>query len=124
MYKWETDTNIQPQKLKAQPFYIFVNGSGGVGKTHLVNTIYQAIVRVLRSVGQYPDKPIDIMTASTSKAATNLSGTTVYSAFVLSVKAKEEKHLPCKKPSSEKLQRSQLINLMILACLTAEPCNI
>ena len=38
------------------PFYIFMSGEGGMGKTHTIHAIYQTGVRVIRTPGQDPDK--------------------------------------------------------------------
>lgn len=65
------------------PFYIFFSGSGGVGKTHLINTVYQGLIRALRTSGPNPDLPTVLLTASTGKAAENISGTTLHMAFAL-----------------------------------------
>ena len=52
----------------------------------LVNTLYEGLVRSLRAPGQDPEKPTVLMTASTGKAASNINGMTVHSAFGLPVK--------------------------------------
>ena len=69
-----------------KPFYIFLSGGGGVGKTHLVDTIYEGLTWALRQPGHDPDKPTILMTASTGKAASNINGTTLHPAFSLPVK--------------------------------------
>ena len=47
----------------------------------------QSAIRVLRKEGQHPDTPTIILTASTGKAAVNIGGTTLHTAF----------SLPCRK---------------------------
>jgi hypothetical protein len=48
---------------------------------YFVNTLYEGLVEALRTPGQDPDKPTVLMTASTGKAASNINGMTVHSAF-------------------------------------------
>ncbi|XP_070548888.1 uncharacterized protein [Ptychodera flava] len=69
------------------PFYVFLTGGAGVGKSHAVHAIFQSAIRQLRREGASPDTPTVILTASTGKAAVNIGGTTLHSAF----------HIPCKK---------------------------
>ena len=74
-------TDIDPD-----PFYIFLSGGAGVGKSHLIHAIYQGAIRALRQPGQNPDQPTVLLTASTGKAAANINGTTLHSAFNLPVR--------------------------------------
>ncbi|KAK3086403.1 hypothetical protein FSP39_017935 [Pinctada imbricata] len=116
MYDWATRTRLASDDNSVpQPFYIFLSGGGGVGKTHLVNTIYEGLVRALRKPGQDPDKPTVLMTASTGKAASNINGTTLHSAFSLPVKEKM-RTLQFKTLSLEKLNtmRCKYANLKVI----------
>lgn len=83
-YYWALSTRLSAQSTV--PFYIFLSGGGGVGKTHLIKTVYQGLIRALRTPGQNPDLPTVLLTASTGKAAAYISGTTLHSAFALPVK--------------------------------------
>ena len=65
-------------KKKTGTFLHFLSGGGGV-----VHAIYQTVYRMLRSIGSEVDKPAIILTASTGKAAVNISGTTLHTAFTL-----------------------------------------
>ena len=74
-------------KLPQEPFYIFLSGGAGVGKSFLVNVITEYLKRVLRYPSQTPnEEPSVLVTASTGKAATGVNGTTLHSAFHLPIK--------------------------------------
>ncbi len=70
------------------PFHLFLSGCGGVGKSYVVHSIYQSAIRAFRFPGRDPDLPTVLLTASTGKAAVNISGTTVHSAFSIPIKKK------------------------------------
>ena len=69
-----------------KPFQIFLSGGAGIGKSFLIKTINECIKRVLRYKNQNLDQPSILVTTSTGKAATGISGTTLLSAFHLPVK--------------------------------------
>ncbi|WAR06041.1 hypothetical protein MAR_021410 [Mya arenaria] len=68
------------------PFYIFLSGGAGVGKSHLIHAIYQGVSRVLRLPGQNP------------------------------VKDRQKNDIQCRKPGAEKLNtlRSTYANLRLI----------
>ena len=70
------------------PFYIFLSGAGGVGKSHLINVIAEYCKRNLKAAGQNVNQPSIVLTASTGIAASKISGSTVHSAFNLPVMRK------------------------------------
>ena len=113
MYLWGTDIRLGHNPPK--PFYIFLSGGAGVGKSHLINTIYQALVRILRSPGQNSEQPSIILTASTGKAAANINGTTLHSAFGLPVRDKGSR-FTYRKPSAERLNHFRCLyqNLKVI----------
>ena len=116
IFTWATESKLSSTSGKTRdPFYIFLSGGGGVGKTFTINTIFEGLVRALRLPGQDPEKPTVLMTASTGKAASNINGTTLHSAFALPVKNKGERSV-YKKPSIERLNtlRSKYINLKVI----------
>lgn len=84
------------------------------GKTHLINTIYQGLIRALRTPG-HQDLPTVLLTASSDKAAANISGTTLYSTFALHVKYSSSKN-QYRKPSPEKLNSLKIsyTNLQVI----------
>ena len=102
-YAMECHLAENNNKPLPEPFYIFLSGSAGVGKSFLVNVITEYLKRVLR----YPDQAIDdqpsvLVTASTGKAATVINGTTLHSAFRLPVQTRN-KSFEYRKPSDEGL---------------------
>ena len=97
------------------PFYIFLSGGGGVGKSHTVNAIYQSALRQLRLQGSNPELPTVILTASTGKAAVNIGGTTLHSAFSLRIKKRQESHIYHKlSQSTLNTLRSKYLRLKIV----------
>ena len=89
-------------ELPPDPFYIFLSGGAGVGKSFLVNVITEYLKRILRYPNQSLDEPSVLVTASTGKAATNINGTTLHSAFHLPVKT-GNKFFGYRKPRDEVL---------------------
>ena len=79
MYKDITKNDIES-------FYIFLSRGAGVGKSHAVNIIYQSAIRALRKPGSDTEKPTMLLTVTTGKAARNIDGITLHSAFNLPVK--------------------------------------
>ena len=73
-------------ELLTKPFQIFLSGGAGIGKSFLIKTINECIKRVLRYKNQKLDQPSILVTTSTGKAATGISGITLLSAFHLPVK--------------------------------------
>ena len=69
-----------------QRFYIYISGSAGVGKSFLINIIYQAVTRYLnRQAGTDLSTDKVLLCAFTGKAAFNIRGMTIHSAFSLPV---------------------------------------
>ncbi len=100
VYEWCTQ---QRHGFNPPPFYHFVTGGGGVGKSHLIHTIYEGATRLLRKAGQSPDCPTVLLCASTGKAASNINGTTLHSAFSLPIKERGlKKKVEYKKPSEQR----------------------
>ena len=80
---------VQKVKLQSEepdPFYIFLSGGGGVGKSFLIGAISEYALRYLIWTGaNHEQKPSIIRTASTGVAASNICGTTLHSAFSLPI---------------------------------------
>ncbi|KAJ8048747.1 ATP-dependent DNA helicase PIF1 [Holothuria leucospilota] len=71
-------------KIKKEPIYTFLTGGAGVGKTRLLTALYQALLRTLNSQpGENPDDIKIILVAPTGKAAYNIRGSTIHSAFCI-----------------------------------------
>ena len=66
----------------SEPLYNFLSGGAGVGKSVLLKTLYQALVKFYsHEVGQNPDDMKVMICAPTGKAAHHVGGQTVHSAF-------------------------------------------
>ena len=62
---------------------MFLSGSAGVRKSHLVKTIHQAVSKLLQVCGTSPEKPRVFILAPTGVASTNVNETTLHSALNL-----------------------------------------
>ena len=77
MYFYEALRRI---KTTTEPFYLSRSGGAGVGKSHLLKTTYQALVRYFDSVpGENPDDIKVVIAAPTGKAVYNVHGNTLHS---------------------------------------------
>ena len=69
-------------KTKDESLYTFLSGGAGVGKSVLVKALYQALHRFLcAGEGENPDDIRILLCAPTGKAAFNINGCTIHSAF-------------------------------------------
>ena len=69
-------------KVSDEPLRLFLSGGAGVGKSWLTNAMYESLIRYFNSVaGENPDDVTVIKVAPTGKAAYNINGNTVHSAF-------------------------------------------
>ena len=69
-------------KTKDDPLALFLSGGAGVGKRTATNALYEALMRYLNSVpGENPDEVKVLKVAPTGKAAFNIKGNTLHSAF-------------------------------------------
>ena len=69
-------------KTSDEALKLFLSGGAGVGKTTVTNALYEALIRYLNSVpGENPDDIKVLKVAPTGKAAFNISGNTLHSAF-------------------------------------------
>ena len=71
-----------------KPFKLFLSGSGGVGKSHLIKTIYQSVSKVLQYHGGSPDKQRVLNLAPTGVTSINVNGITIHSAFSITCRGK------------------------------------
>ena len=66
------------------PFYCFLSGGGGVGKSHVTKALYQAAVKCLnRNAGDDFHQIKVLLIAPTGKAAFNIQGSTIHSAMTV-----------------------------------------
>jgi len=89
----------------ACPYAVFISGGAGVGKSHVVNMLYQALDRELsRHPGDNPEDTRILLCAPTGKAAFNIHGYTIHSAFQI-------KHNQALSLDNQRLGDSQLNTL-------------
>ena len=69
-------------------FYVFITGGAGVGKSHMIKTIYMSLSKVLMYKGGELDKPRILLLAPTGVAAVNINGTTIRSGLEINVGGK------------------------------------
>ena len=71
---------------KQLPMYLYIGGGAGVGKSTLIKALYEGLVRYYNSLpSTNPDTTKVLLTAPTGKAAHNIHGMTLHSAFALPV---------------------------------------
>ena len=71
--------SVKTDKL---PMRLFLSGGAGVGKSTVTNALYEALIRYLNSQPQNdPDDVSVVKVAPTGKAAFNIRGNTLHSAF-------------------------------------------
>lgn len=69
-------------KTTDKPFYTFLSGGAGVGKSHVTMALYQAVIKYLNTrAGDDFNKLRAILLAPTGKAAYNIQGKTIHSTF-------------------------------------------
>ena len=69
-------------KTKDAPLYAFLSGGAGVGKSVVIRALYQTLFRMLNlKEGENPDDVRILLCAYTGKAAFNINGSTISSAF-------------------------------------------
>lgn len=73
-------------KTNETPLYTFLTGGAGVGKSVLLRSLYQALIKYFNhKVGENPDNLKVLLCAPTGKAAHNIGGNTIHSAFGIPV---------------------------------------
>ena len=91
VYSWAKETVKQKSSVKpnlVKPFNLFLSGSSGVGKSHLIKTIYQSVPKVLQYHGGSPDKPRILILAPTDVASINVNGIAIHSALSIPCRGK------------------------------------
>lgn len=102
----KTDTNL--------PLKIFLSGAAGVGKSTVINAIYQLASYHFDNIrGQNPDSVKVLLTAFSGKAASIINGTTLHTAFALPVN-QFGGDLTTLSNDIANTNRSQLVNLQII----------
>ena len=87
VHTWAKDY-VKYNGHNVQPVHIFLSGSGGTGKSHLVKVIYNAISKTLLYHSKDPEKPRVLMLGPTGISAVNIGGTTIHSGLGIKPGAK------------------------------------
>ena len=101
-------------KTRDNPFYAFLSGGGGVGKSHLIKSIYQAAIKYYNTKAGEDFHQVKVMLlAPTGKAAFIIKGNTIHSALAVpaSQSLKNYKALDCSRLNT---LRSQLGGLQLI----------
>ena len=91
MHKWSRDyiKSLRCKVIKkVKSFHIFITGGAGVGKSHLVKTIFLSLNKVLGYNCGDADKPRILLPASTGVAVININETTIQSSLGINVRSK------------------------------------
>ena len=84
IHRWARNyvKNLSSRQVKfIKPFHIFLPRGAGVGKSHLIKTIFTSIRKLLSFKGGDPEKPRILILAPTGVADTNIDGTTIHIAL-------------------------------------------
>ena len=87
VHTWAKDY-VKYNGHNVEPVHIFLSGSGGSGKSHLVKVIYNAISKTLLYHSKGPEKPRVVMLGPTEISAVNIGGTTIHSGLGIQPGAK------------------------------------
>jgi ATP-dependent DNA helicase PIF1 len=92
-------------KTKEEPLHVFLTGGAGCGKSVVINCLYQALHRYLCSQpGDIFDSCRVLLVAPTGKAAYNIGGSTIHSAFKFQANRNADEY---QKPSCDVLNTLQ-----------------
>ena len=78
VHKWAKEY-VKCNGHNVEPMHIFLSGSGGTDKSHLVKVIYNAISKTLVYRCKDPEKPRVLLFSPTGISAVNIVGTTIHS---------------------------------------------
>ncbi|XP_054717389.1 uncharacterized protein LOC129226785 [Uloborus diversus] len=70
-------------RYEKEPLDMFIQGAAGTGKSFLINVLTETMIRIFEDVDEDPSLPTVLKTAPTGKAASNIGGVTLHSAFNL-----------------------------------------
>ena len=79
-------------KLKPQPFHIFLYSSGGTGKSQVIKTIFQALTKTLLYHSNNPEKVRVLLLGPIGISAVNINGKTIHSGFGITSHGKYKKY--------------------------------
>ena len=101
-------------KDQIEPFYTFLSGGAGVGKSHLVKVIAEYAKRNLKFPKQDLDQPSIMLTASTGKAASQIDGITLHSAFHIGCNSNKDKNKLKKNILAGLQKKYQYLKIIVL----------
>ena len=87
VHTWAKDY-VKYNGHNVEPVHIFLSGSGGSGKSHLVKVIYNAISKTLLYHSKDTEKPRVLMLGPTGISAVNISRITIHSGLGIKPGAK------------------------------------
>ena len=100
-------------KAEDEQFFIFLSGGAGVGKSHVIKAIVQSILRIRRALPtEHPDEIYVLVVAPTGKAAFNVRGMTIHSAFHIFLN--QNGNLMDLNPSTANTLRLKLLNVQLI----------
>lgn len=79
--------NSNIESVNIEPLQIFLSGSGGVGKSHLIKCIYNSLSKILMYKKEDLEKPRVIKLAPTGIASINIQGTTIHTGLNIPINA-------------------------------------
>ncbi len=83
-----------------KPYYAFLSGAGGVGKSHVIKLLHHDTMRLFRNAGFLQPGDVGVLlSAPTGTAAFNIDGLTVHAALLLT---------PCAKKGYQRLGHDRL----------------
>ena len=94
--------------------HLFISGSGGVGKSHLIKTLYQALTKLFSYRTGDPNKPRMLLIAPTGVAAINIEGTTIHTGLGIPVGNYSRKTLPKLNDKMRSSLRNNLSELQVI----------
>jgi len=114
--KWVRDytKSLSSDAVKVDPIYIFLTGSAGCGKSHLITTISATLTKALSYGEGDVNKTKILMLAPTGVAAVNVDGSTIHSALGIPADRNFSKNISRLSDQKRSMLRSKLSELCIL----------
>lgn len=104
---------VKNHSTEIDPIHIFLSGAGGCGKSHLLNTLYQALSKLFSYRSADINKTKVLRMAPTGIAAININGTTIHTALGIPVGC-FKKNLPKLSDQRRSTLRNQLNELKVI----------
>ena len=117
VHKWAKDyvKNLGSKNpIDINPLHLFISGSGGVGKSHLIKTLYQTLTKLFCYCNGDPNKPKVLLLAPTGVAAVNIEGTTIHTSLGIPIGNYSRKCLPKLNDKMKSSLRNNLSELHVI----------